>query len=150
VARHRRWTIAGAVVVVALALYPWGVGALTANLLAGRLSSRLGRPVAVGRGRAGFGQVTLEEVVVSGAPGAAPLIKVSRIEIPLGVLFGGKGPLRVEGTRAYVVRGGAGDNVTSIIERLRGRGAGAGSGQRGGGRPQLAGRRASGRHAGGP
>ncbi len=107
-----------AVALLLLALYPVVVGGLAAHLFASRASARLGRPVVVGRGRAGFGQVTLENVSIPGTATGPALLLVDEIEVPFGVAVGGKGPIQVRGARAYVVRGGPTDNVSAIIERL--------------------------------
>ncbi len=88
-------------------------------MFASRATARIGRSVTVGRGRAGLGRVTLTGVRVAGT-GGPDLLSVDRIEVPLGAAFGGHGRVRISGARAFVVRGGTDDNVTSIIERLRG------------------------------
>jgi hypothetical protein len=109
------------VLVVALGLYPWVVGGLVAHLAASRASARLGLPVKVAHGRAGFMQVALEGITVAGADGDRPLLAVDRAVIPFGVAVGGRGPIRVSGVRAHVVRGGPADNVSAVIARLRGK-----------------------------
>ncbi|MDB4979497.1 MAG: glycosyl transferase family 51 [Myxococcales bacterium] len=86
----------------------------------------MGRSVTVGRGRAGLGRVTLTGVRVAGT-GGPDLLTVERIEVPLGAAFGGHGRVRISGARAFVVRGGSDDNVTSIVERLRGAPSGGGA-----------------------
>jgi Transglycosylase len=111
--------------VLAGALYPWAVGTMAARAATTRLSARLGRKVTVGQARAGLGDVTLADVRVAGTTGP-DLVFIGRVVAPFGVAFGGGGPVRVSGLHAYVVRGGADDNVTSVIERLRGHGGGGG------------------------
>jgi hypothetical protein len=46
--------------------------------------------------------------------------------VPFGVAVGARGAILVARPRAHVVRGGDDDNVTSILDRFRHRGAGAG------------------------
>jgi len=132
VAGHRRAAVAGGVGILALLLYPWVGGALVAHVAAGRATERLGRPVTIDGGRAGLGRVTLRGVTVAGVAGGPALLQAESVEVPFGVLFGGRGPVRIRGPRAYVVRGSTGDNVTSIVERLRGRGAAAAGGEKAG------------------
>jgi hypothetical protein len=95
-----------------------------------RAPPRLGRQVTVAKGRAGLGRITLTGLRVEGTAGPA-LLTAEQVVVPLTVAFGGKGPVRVSGARAYVVRGGSDDNVTSILDRLRGRGEAAPSGEKG-------------------
>ncbi len=118
---HRGLTAGGAVVVLAIALYPWAVGGLAARLFASRVTTRLGRTVTVGAGRAGLGHITLTNIRVAGTTGD-DLVDVDRVVVPFGVAVGGSGPVRVAGLRAHVVRGGADDNVSAIVEKLRGHG----------------------------
>jgi Transglycosylase len=129
---HRRRVGIGAGVLLALAVYPWAVGGLAANLFATRVSERLGRAVTVGKGRAGFGQVTLTDIRVAGTVGP-PLLAVDRMVVPFGAAVGGRGPILVSGARAHVVRGGTDDNVTSILDRLHRRGPTTGVGEKAGG-----------------
>jgi hypothetical protein len=129
---HRRLTVVGALVVGAAVAYPWAVGELAANLVASRASARLGRRVTVARGRAGLGDVTLSGLRVEGTAGPE-LFAADRVVIPLGLALGGKGPVRVTGARVHVVRGGTDDNVTSIVEKMRGRAEGAPKAASGGG-----------------
>jgi hypothetical protein len=123
------------VAIVLGALYPWAVGTVAANVVASKLSARLGRPVTVAKGRAGFG-VTLFDVRVAGTTGA-DLATIGRVVAPFSVAFGGQGPVRLSELKADVVRGGSDDNVTSILEKLRGRGGGAGGGKAGSSPPGI-------------
>jgi hypothetical protein len=127
---HRRISIAGGAVLVALAAYPAVGGAVAAHLFASRATAKLGRRVTVERGRAGLGRITLAQVTVAGAEGGPPLAVVDEIVVPFGAALGGRGPIRLRGLRAHIVRGGAADNVSSLIDRLRGRGGAAGGGAR--------------------
>jgi hypothetical protein len=129
---HRKTAIAAGVLLLAAAVYPWAVGSFAAGQVAKRATARLGRTVTVAKGRAGLGRITLTGLRIEGTAGPE-LFSAERVVVPLGLAFGGKGPVRVSGVRAYVVRGGSDDNVTSIIERLRGRGQAApSSGEAGG------------------
>ena len=121
---HRRISIAGGVVLGVLLLYMLVGGALAARVIAGRATERLGRQVSIGSGHGGFGAIVLNDVVVAGAPGQPPLLTVKEVQIPLGVVFGMRGPVRVDGLRVAAVNGGPADNVTTIAERLRGRKSG--------------------------
>jgi hypothetical protein len=131
---RRRLVIVGLGLVVAGLFYPWAVGSLAARAFSTRASARLGRAVTVGNGRAGFGQVTLTDIRVAGTVGP-DLLVVERVTVPFGVALGGRGPVRVAGLRAHVVRGGTDDNVTSILERLRGRAGQAGEAKAGASTP---------------
>ena len=121
---HRRISITGGVVLGVLLLYMLVGGALAARVIAGRATERLGRPVTIGSGHGGFGAIVLNDVVVAGAPGQPPLLTVKEVRIPLGVVFGMRGPVQVDGLRVAAVNGGPADNVTAIAERLRGRKSG--------------------------
>ncbi len=125
--RAHRGAVGIGLAVVLGAVYPWAVGTLAAKMVASKLSARLGRPVAIGQGRAGFGDVTLADVRVAGTNGP-DLVSIARVVAPFSVAFGGSGPVRLSGLRASVVRGGPDDNVTAILERLRGHGGGQKSG----------------------
>ena len=122
---HRRLVAGGAAVVVLAAVYPWAVGTLVARVAEARATARLGRAVTVEKGRAGLGTVTLTGLRVAGTVGPDLLI-VDRVVVPFAVVFGG-GSVRLTGGRAYVVRGGADDNIDLIVERLRGRDKGGDS-----------------------
>ncbi len=116
-----------------LILYPFVVGALAAHLCASKLSARLGQTVTVGRGRAGLGDIVLEDLVVAGAAGGPPLATIARLTIPFGAALGLHSPLRVSGLRVHAVRGGAADNLSAIVAHLRGHhAAGAAEGAGGG------------------
>ena len=123
---HPRWTIAGAVVVFLTLLYVTAAGAIAASLFASRASEKLGKPVSVGRGRGGLGAIVFDDVSIAGAPGKPALCTMRHVRVPLLVAVGARGPIRIEGLRIAAVRGGGDDNVSDIIDRLRG-----GKGQRG-------------------
>jgi hypothetical protein len=125
--RAHRGAVGIAVAMVLGAVYPWAVGTVAAHVVASKLTDRLGRPVTVGQGRAGLGDVTLTDVRVAGTTGPE-LAVIGRVVAPFGVAFGGSGPVRLAGLRASVVRGGADDNITSILERFKRRGGGGGGG----------------------
>ena len=81
---HRGVTAGGAAFVLAIAVYPWAVGGLAARLFASRVTTRLGRPVSVGAGRAGLGHITLTDIRVAGTTGD-DLVDVDRVVVPFGV-----------------------------------------------------------------
>ena len=124
--RAHRGGVGIALAVVAGAVYPSAVGTFAARSFATRASARLGRAVTVGQGRAGLGDVTFTNVRVAGTTGP-DLVFIGGVVVPFGVAFGGSGPVRVSGLQANIVRGGADDNVTAIVERLRGHGGGGGA-----------------------
>jgi hypothetical protein len=121
--KTHRGAVGIGVAVVLGALYPSVVGTIAARAAASKLSARLGRPVTVGVGRAGFGDVTLGDVRVAGGTAGPDLAVIGRVVAPFNVAFGGAGPVRVSDLRVHAVRGGTDDNVSSLIERLRGRGS---------------------------
>jgi hypothetical protein len=122
-AAHRRLTIGGAIALVVIALYPFAVGALVAGIVAKRATARLGRTVSIEQGRAGLTRVVLERLTVAGTGGGRPLVSIGRVSVPFSVAFGGRGPVVLSGLHIYAVRGGADDNLTAVLDRLRGRGA---------------------------
>ena len=117
---HPRWTIAGTVVLLISLVYVMAAGAIAASVFASKASAKLGKPVTVGRGRGGFGAIVLDDVSIAGAPGKPPLMTMRHIRVPLMVALGGRGPIRIEGLRISAVKGGDDDNVSDIIDGLRG------------------------------
>ena len=69
--------------------------------------------------------IVLEDLTIPGAPGGPPLATIARLTIPFGVAFGMRSAVEVEGLRVHAVRGGDDDNVEAILEKVRGRHAGA-------------------------
>ncbi|HVY37768.1 MAG TPA: biosynthetic peptidoglycan transglycosylase [Polyangia bacterium] len=120
-AAHPRASLAGAVALVLLLIYPFAVGAIAAHVFAGRASAKLGRAVTVGQGRAGLLHVVLHDVTVAGAPGGQPLATIARLSVPFGAAVGLHTPIEVGGLRVLAVRGGAEDNVSDVLARLRGK-----------------------------
>jgi hypothetical protein len=55
-------------------------------------------------------------------------VTVKEVRIPLGVVFGMRGPVGVDGLRVAAVNGGPTDNVSAIADRLRGRKSGKADG----------------------
>ncbi|HWJ56320.1 MAG TPA: biosynthetic peptidoglycan transglycosylase, partial [Vicinamibacterales bacterium] len=121
---HRRTTIAAGVALGLLLIYMLVGGPLAAHLIAGKASAKLGRQVTIGGGHGGLGAIVLGDVVVSGAPGQPPLVTVKEVRIPWGAALGMRGDVRVDGLRIAAVNGGPADNVSVLVERLRGRGKG--------------------------
>jgi len=101
-------------------VYVMAAGAIAASVFASKASAKLGKPVTVGRGRGGFGAIVLDDVAIAGAPGKPPLMTMRHIRVPLLVALGGRGPIRIEGLRIAAVKGGDDDNVSDIIDGLRG------------------------------
>src|SRR5688572_13057552 len=100
--------------------YVMAAGTIAASVFASKASAKLGKPVTVGRGRGGFGAIVLDDVSIAGAPGKPPLMTMRHIRVPLLVALGGRGPIRIEGLRIAAVKGGDDDNVSDIIDGLRG------------------------------
>jgi hypothetical protein len=117
--RHPRLAAGGGLLLLAIVAYPWAVGGLAASMAASKASARLGRTVTVGKGRAGLGSITLSDLRVAGTVGP-DLLTVERVTVPFGVALGGSGPVRVAGLKAHVVRGGTDDNVSDVLDHLRG------------------------------
>ena len=107
-------------------LYMLAGGALAARLIAGRASEKLGRQVTIGGGHGGLGAIVLNDVVVAGTPGQSPLVTVREVRLPWGAALGMHSDVHIDGLRITAVKGGDGDNVDAIVEKLRGRGAGKG------------------------
>jgi hypothetical protein len=126
--RRRLLVVAGALLVL-LASYPFWAGALGARIARSVLAGRLGVPVAIDGGRAGLGTLALLGLTV-GEP-ERPLAAVERVTVPFSAAWGA-GTVIVQGARLQVERGGAGDNLGSLVQRLAGRKAGGG-GDGGGG-----------------
>jgi hypothetical protein len=118
---HPRISVAGAIVLALLLIYPFGVGALAARVFAGRIAAKLGRDVTVGQGRAGLTRIVLSDVTVAGAPNGPPLATIARLSVPFGAAFGLHSPIEVTGLRVQAVRGGPDDNLSDVLARLRGK-----------------------------
>jgi hypothetical protein len=129
VRRYPKSLSAGAVAVVLLVLYPFGIGGIAARVVASRLGAKLGRTVTIGQGRGGLGRIVLRRVQVAGPAGRAaaglPLITADEISVPFSAAWGGSSPIVVVGLRVNAVRGGENDNVSDVIDRLRGKRASA-------------------------
>ncbi len=99
-----------------------------------KVSARLGREVTVNDVKVGFGTVELRGLVVDGA-GAAPPVVIPRLRasVSLSSLLGGGvrvEQLELDRPRIDVVRSESGDdNVSSILDRLKEKRAGAAGGE---------------------
>ena len=107
------------------------------SLLLPKLSARLGRTVTANDVRVGFGTLELRGLVVDGA-GAAPPVVLPGLQatVALSSLLSGVRVerLELERPRIDIVRGESGDdNVSSILEKLRGKRAAAPGASGGGG-----------------
>jgi hypothetical protein len=104
--------------------------------LLGRVGARLGRAVTAGGVRLGWGWLELRDLTVDGGDaGAAPplVVPVLRARFSVAALLAGRAEvseLELDHPRVEVVRGGADDNVTSLVEALRGPRASGGGGAR--------------------
>ncbi|HXU67723.1 MAG TPA: transglycosylase domain-containing protein [Polyangia bacterium] len=104
-----------------------------------KVSARLGRNVTVNDVKVGFGTLELRGLVVDGA-GAAPPVVIPglRAKVALSSLLAGAvhvEMLELDRPRVDVVRSESGDdNVSSILDKLRERKAGASEGGGGGGK----------------
>ncbi|HWE28133.1 MAG TPA: hypothetical protein VHB97_09035, partial [Polyangia bacterium] len=100
-----------------------------------RVSERIGRAVTVNDVKVGLGTIELRGLVVDGA-GATPPVVIPglRATVALSSLVSGPGNLHVESVELWrpridVVRGESGDdNVSAILDKLRGKNSSAGSG----------------------
>ncbi|HEY2747079.1 MAG TPA: transglycosylase domain-containing protein [Polyangia bacterium] len=104
-----------------------------------KVSARLGRNVTVNDVKVGFGTLEMRGLVVDGA-GAAPPVVIPRLraKVALSSLLGGVRVemLELDRPRIDVVRSESGDdNISSILDKLRGKSAGgAGEAEGGGGK----------------
>jgi hypothetical protein len=121
---HRKTTIAGGVVLGLMLFYLLAGGALAASLISGRASEKLGRPVTIGGGHGGLGAIVLGDISIAGAPGQPPLLTVKEVRIPWGAALGMHSDVRIDGLRINAVHGGDADNVSALVDRLRGRASG--------------------------
>jgi hypothetical protein len=122
---HRRLSWVALILLLLAVTYPFWAGALAAKVVVSQLSGRLGVPVRVERGRGGFGVIKLDGLVVGGEQ---PLLKVERLEVPFGALWG-SGRVIVDRPHVEIYRGGPRDNVASILARLSKRKEGAADGK---------------------
>jgi hypothetical protein len=113
-------SIAGGVVLGLMLLYLLAGGALAASLISGRASEKLGRAVTIGGGHGGLGAIVLGDVAIAGAPGQPPLLTVKEVRIPWGAALGMHSDVRIDGLRINAVHGGDADNVSALVDRLRG------------------------------
>jgi hypothetical protein len=88
-----------------------------------RVEARLGRKIAVGGVRVGWGRLSLRGLVVDGAGAAPPFVlPLVRVRFSVLGLLGGRvevSELTLDHPRIELLRGGPDDNVTSMIEKLR-------------------------------
>ena len=98
----------------------WRAARSRRSVIASKREREAGQAGHVGRGRGGFGAIVLDDVVVAGAPGKPPLMTDARRPDAAGRGAGGRGPIRVDGLRIAAVKGGDDDNVSDIIDGLRG------------------------------
>jgi len=110
----RVWAL---VALVALAVtYPMSCGVLGGRLVTSKIATKLGVPVEYGKARAGWGALHLSDLVVG--PKARPLVTVAKADISFAAAWG-SGTVVLDTLNLDLRRGGAADNATSLIERLR-------------------------------
>ncbi len=87
-----------------------------------RLAMRLGRPVRVAAVKAHFGRVELDDLEIDGQGQAPPLVVPGvRVHFSVAGLLRGRAEvseLELFSPRIELVRGGADDNVSSLLDRL--------------------------------
>jgi hypothetical protein len=87
-----------------------------------KVEARLGRRVTADDIKVRWGRVELRQLVVDGAGGSPPVVMpLVRADVRMAPLFSGRAEvteLRLEHPRIELQRGGEGDNVTSILERV--------------------------------
>ncbi len=122
-AAHRRASIAAAVALVLLILYPFAVGGLAAHLCE---QPSLGEARPPGHGRATAAAVSggssSRTSPSPGRPAGPPLATIARLSIPFGAALGLHSTVEVAGLRVQAVRGGDEDNLDAILANLRGHG----------------------------
>jgi hypothetical protein len=111
---------AGAIALVLLSLPFWG-GALARRIAVDKVQSRLGAHLTVKSSRLWYTRLVLDGVtlVQGGAGVQTPLAVMKRVVVPLSLAWGA-GTLQIEGARFEVQHRGPGDNVSALLEKLRG------------------------------
>jgi hypothetical protein len=123
-----------------LVIYP-RVGAwMIRDQLGAKVGGRLGREVSVGSIQVSLGHAVLRDVELRGPlDRTTPLVHIDRVDLdfdPWRSLVGSVrlGPARIDGVSVTLRRGPDGeDNISDVIERLRGERRGGGGGGGGGG-----------------
>src|SRR3954470_13764001 len=114
--------------ILAVTFWFWG-GALGGMAAKSQIESRLGVPVQMESCRAGLMNLHIYGLVVGGQNGTPPLAVVERLDLPFAAAWGG-GSVVVRRPHVEAHRGGAKDNVTQLLERVRGkRGERSGGGE---------------------
>ena len=114
----RVWAAVATVLVLIAGSFPFWGGAIGARLARATLAQKLGVGVAVGSGRAGLLRIVLRDVRI-GQHKRAPLAVIGRLEVPYTAAWGG-GRVFVDRARFEIERGGSNDNVSQLLDRLRG------------------------------
>jgi hypothetical protein len=132
----RIW-VALAVAVVGLGSFPFWAGALGARLARSTLAGRLGVDVYIDAGRAGLGGLTLHDVRIAES-GKATLAAIDRVYIPYRAVWS-SARIEVEGARVDIERGGNGDNISVVLQKVSPRegGGGGAGGKSSGNKPTI-------------
>jgi hypothetical protein len=118
---QRRWLlVVGIAAVVLVIVYPFAGGAIAARVAADKMRARLGTEVRIGHGRAGLFGLTFKDVEIGGR-GPSALAHVGRLWVPFAAALFRRGTVDVEGATVNVRRGGADDNVATLLVALKGR-----------------------------
>ncbi|HEY5285342.1 MAG TPA: biosynthetic peptidoglycan transglycosylase, partial [Polyangia bacterium] len=98
-----------------LATYPLSCGALGGRLVTSKLAAKLGIPVEYSKARAGWGSLHLSDLSIG--PRNRPLLTIAKTDISFAAAWG-SGTVVLESLHADVQRGGEGDNVSALLDRL--------------------------------
>jgi Transglycosylase len=115
----RAQLVAAAVALLAFSLPFWG-GALARKVAVAKVRDRLGAELTIGKSRLWYTRVVLDAVTVA-EPGKPPVAVIRRLVVPVAAAWG-QGAVHIEGATFEAERGGAADNVSGILGKLRGRG----------------------------
>jgi hypothetical protein len=107
----------GLVLLVTLvATYPISCGILGGRLVTSKLSAKLGMPVEYTKARAGWNTLRISGLTIG--PQAEPLVAMTSAEISFAAAWG-SGSIILNAPKIDVRRGGAGDNTSKLLDRLR-------------------------------
>jgi hypothetical protein len=122
---HRRTTIAAGVALGLLLIYMLAGGALAAHRDRGQASAKSGRPVTIGGGHGGLRRHRARSTSSSPARRAAAAADGEGGADPAGRRrWACAARARSTACASPPCKGGAADNVSALVERLRGRGKG--------------------------
>jgi hypothetical protein len=110
----RVWILVALVALVAT--YPISCGALGGRLVTSKLATKLGMPVEYLKARAGWGGLTISELVIG--PKSRPLMTIAKASISFAAAWG-SGTVILDSPSADIRRGGDADNTNALLARLR-------------------------------